>query len=789
MVNNEAPDEHPVDKKRQDELTQGDKVSDEEKLDAGWESAQTLRQSLKSGVRDDLHPHRLVALIKGWVLGSSLFSRRKNTSLVNRVVGLLLVWGIIVYLLGVAGLWWSSNKVIEDNFSQQAIDWVAKLDELGTPLYAANDEFLFQSIEEQAQRFPEISYLRYYEASKNAIIAQYTSDKLNKSTQGVRIQALSPAIFEKLRLNIDAEQPIFIHTADSSLSLVQVASPIVTRSIRSDNMMDFDLNESEYETYKIIGYLELGLDFSHYRDKLIKNILIGSLAVALLFLVVAVLGRLLIKRSLRPLINMRKPLEQLANGDIDVHVEGEGDEEIVAIANALNTTIKALKSRDEELRQLANYDALTGLLNKHNFNIQLKQEVQRSAEEKDSSALLFIDLDQFKHVNDNLGHAAGDRLLKQVAELLKNRIRAEDVISRFGGDEFTIISKSIKEADARLVAQSILKAMQQFVFVENGQAFNIYCSIGVVLMDGDNFTAEEIFSQADMSCFHAKSAGRNRYHMFDLSEQKELRKSADISWSKRISDAIQNDYFTLFYQPVVSLTGDTAEHYEVLLRMVMENDEIIHPNAFLPAAERLGVAIDIDYWVVRNSLRKLSELKADGRDVYLGINLSGRIFESPDLVEKIKRYISQYNVETDHIIFEITEQTAVRYIDKASETIQELVTLGCRFALDDFGVGFSSFNYLKRLPVDILKIDGDFIADMVKDPVDQAMVQSMIQIAKTLGKKTIAEYVQDAATLEMLKGFGADFVQGYYLGKPMRDLNRQKYEEVLKRVDTNILTF
>ncbi len=756
-----------------------DNKKNQQVLEDGWREAQHIRSDLKAGVREHSS-----SLKKIW-RKVPFFSRRKTTSLVNRVVGLLLIWSVVVYVLGVAGLWWSSNKVIEDNFSQQASDWVVKLDELGTPLYAANDEFLFQSIEEQVSRFPEISYLRYYEADKNTVIAEYLSEKI----QSQKIPELSSSIIERLRFNIDSDQPVFIHTANKDLSLVQVATPIVTRSIRADNMMDFDLNESGVENYKIIGYLELGLDFTHYRDRLIENIVMGSVAVALLFLVAAFFGRILIKRSLRPLTNMQKPLEQLAKGEIDVHVKGEGDEEIVAIATALNTTIKSLKNRDEELRKLANYDALTGLLNKHNFNIQLKQEVQRTMDEGDSSALLFIDLDQFKHVNDNLGHAAGDRLLKQVADLLKNRLRSEDVISRFGGDEFTIIAKSIDENDARMIAESILKAMQDFVFVESGQAFNIYCSIGVALINGDDFTSEEVFSQADMSCFHAKSAGRNRYHMFDLSEQEELRKSADISWSKRISDAIKNDYFTLFYQPIVSLNGDTSEHYEVLLRMVMENDEEIHPNAFLPAAERLGVAIDIDYWVVRNSLRKLSEFKADGRDVYLSINLSGRIFEADDLIEKIKRYISQYNVDTKHVIFEITEQTAVRHIEKAGETISKISALGCQFALDDFGVGFSSFNYLKRLPVDILKIDGEFIEDMVKDPVDQAMVKSMIEIAKTLNKKTTAEYVQDAATLEILKKFGADYVQGYYLGKPRRDATRKHFEEALSHINTNVVTF
>ncbi len=752
-------------------------------LDKAWNAIHGLRQSLKSGTRrDGDHSPGLSFLSR--LRRTSLFSRRKSRSLVSRILWIILIWSIIVYLLSVAGMWWSSSKVIEDNFSQQARDWVSKLDEMGTPLYAGGDAELFHAIEEHVRRFPEISYLRYYESGSNSVIAEYQSDKLVKE-----VPLLTPSLFEALRLSIDEMEPVFIETADEKLNLVQVAAPIVTRSIRMEDMLEFSLGNEDEETYKIIGFIELGLDFSHYHDKLIENIKAGSLFAAFMLAAVAFLGRILIKRSLTPLTRMRKPLEQLAKGRIDVRVEGEGDEEIVAIATALNTTIDALKSRDEELRQLANYDALTGLLNKHNFNLQLRNEIQRCIDAEDTSALLFIDLDQFKHVNDNLGHAAGDRLLKQVADLLKNRIRSEDVISRFGGDEFTIIARSIKEEDARIIAESILRAMQQFVFVENGQAFNIYCSIGVVLIENNDFTAEEIFSQADMSCFHAKSEGRNRYHMFDLSEQEELRKSADISWSKRISDAIQNDYFTLFYQPVVNLKGNSSEHYEVLLRMIMEDEEVIHPNAFLPAAERLGVAIDIDYWVIRNALRKVSELCADGRDIYLSVNLSGRVFDAPDLIEKVQRYIAQYNVDANRVIFEITEQTAVKHIEKAADTINQLVEIGCRFALDDFGVGFSSFNYLKRLPVDILKIDGDFVTDMSKDPVDQIMVQSMIQIANTLNKQTIAEYVQDAQTLEMLKRFGADYVQGYYLGKPSRDISRDSYAEVLDKIETNIVTF
>lgn len=765
-------------------IAKGINNSKEERvLEQGWKNVQILRSDLKSGVRDDIKKNQLKPGLIDRIRRTALFSRRKSSSLVNRIIWLLLVWSVIVYLLGVAGLWWSSNKVIEDNFSQQAKDWVAKLDELGTPLYATNEGFLFQSIEDHVRRFPEIAYLRYYDSSNNTIIASYQSSMMG----GKKVPELTPSIIEKLRLNIDSDQPVLIETAKQALSLVQVAAPIVTRSIRIENMMDLDLNNTHAETYKIIGYLELGLDFSRYQKKLIENIFIGSFAVAILLLVAAIVGRIIVKRSLRSLTNMRKPLEQLANGEIDVHVKAEGDEEIVAIATALNTTIKALKSRNEELRQLANYDALTGLLNKHNFNIQLKQEMQRIADEADTSALLFIDLDQFKHVNDSLGHAAGDRLLKQVADLLKSRIRDADVISRFGGDEFTIIARSIEQQDARMIAQSILKAMQKFIFIEDGQAFNIYCSIGVVFIEGRRFSAEEVFSQADMSCFHAKSEGRNRYHMFDLSEQEALRKNADISWSERITDAIENDYFTLFYQPVIGLAENATEYYEVLLRMVMEDGEVIHPNAFLPAALRLGMAADIDYWVVRNCLRKLAQCTADGRQVDLSINLSAHIFQATDLIEKIKRYISQYNVEPGQLIFEITEQAAVSHIDKAIIMIEGLKALGCRVALDEFGVGFSSFNHLKRLPVDILKIDGGFISDMVGDPVDQSMVQAIIKIAKTLNKITVAEYVQDAATLEILKRFGVDYVQGYYLSKPVKDISLEYFDNAMGHIDSNIL--
>jgi len=714
-----------------------------------------------------------------------IFSRRRSKSIVDKIVSLLLVWGLLIYLLAIAGIWWGSSKVIEDNFRNQAVDWIKKLDELGTPLYAGENQALFRSIEDHVSRFPELSYLRYYDNEKKEVIAEYRSEYILETN----INKLDALSFDKLQKRTDKDKPLFIHTADSDLSLIQAVSPIIVRSIQSDSMLDFDLESDQKEKFKIIGFIEIGLDFGLYRKQLIDNLLVGSLIIAISFILAAVLGRTLIKRALKPLINLRMPLDKLARGDIDVRVESEGDEEVVAIANALNTTITALKNRDKKLQKLANFDPLTGLLNKHNFHLQLKQEMEHITKQGDSSALMFIDLDQFKHVNDNLGHAAGDRLLSQVAELLKNRMRQDDVLSRFGGDEFTVIARSVNSSEAELIASSIVKSMQDFVFSGGDQSFNIFCSIGVVMIKPDQHTIDEIFSQADMACFQAKSKGRNRYHMFDAVEQEEVRIASDIGWSKRIKDALVNDYFSLYFQPIIGLIEDDVEHYEALLRLCYDNGEVLAPSAFLSAAERLGFAVEIDYWVIRHAFAQVQKFNKQGKRISLAINLSGRVFDEPDLVDKVQDALEKYEIDSQDIIFEITEQTAISKIDRAQRRINDLMKLGFRFALDDFGVGFSSFNYLKQLPVDYLKIDGSFVVDMANDPVDQAMVKSMIQIAGSLGKKTIAEHVEDKAALEMLKEFGADYAQGYFIGKPMPECHYEKYEEVLQHTASNVIKF
>lgn len=713
----------------------------------------------------------------------SVFSRRRSHSIVDRILGLLLVWGMLVYLLAMAGIWWGATSVIEENFSHQASDWIRKLDEMGVPLYVSDDRKLFKSIENHLAGFPEVSYLRYYESENNSVIAEYFSAKV----QIDEIPVLSLLQIETIRLSVETEEPVFIESASPGLSLVQAAAPIVVRSVKSEGFVDLDkiMMGEQSESYKIIGFIEVGLDFGVYRRQLVSSIIKGSFIIAGMFVVAAFIGRVIIKKSLRPLTNLRNPLARLAKGDINVHVESEGDDEIVAIANALNTTIAAIKGRDSELRQLANYDALTGLLNKSNFNILLKRELERIKEERDSSALLFIDLDQFKYINDKLGHAAGDRLLIQISDLLKSRMRREDIISRFGGDEFTVIASSVSEDDAKMIANSILKSMQDFVFVENAESFNIYCSIGVVMMYPDAFSEEEIFSQADMACFQAKSAGRNRYHMFDASRQAEIRKVTDISWSSRIRQAIDENKLTLYYQPIVSLKGDDEQYYEVLVRMMFDDGEVLLPSAFLSAARRLGMIMDIDCWVVRNTLKKISELKELGQKARFAINLSGKSFEDAEFIMRLKKYFNEYQVDPALIVFEITEQTAIANIDLVKRFINELVMMGCHFTLDNFGTSFSSFGGIQKMPVEYLKINGDFIANMADDEVNQAMVKSIIQIARIMDKKVIAEHVQNARTLELLKQFGADYAQGFYLGQPEPLLGKELFKKSVQLVLIN----
>jgi diguanylate cyclase (GGDEF)-like protein/PAS domain S-box-containing protein len=424
------------------------------------------------------------------------------------------------------------------------------------------------------------------------------------------------------------------------------------------------------------------------------------------------------------------------------------------------------KAYEQQLTYQAEHDSLTGLYNRHYFQEELERLVARVARSGASAALLYIDLDQFKYINDTLGHAAGDRLLLEATHLLREHVREGDLLARFGGDEFTLLFYNIDAEDAELTAQKIRKLFEDYAYYDSGNSFNVTCSIGVALIDNTSKNADETLAQADLACNLAKTRGRNRVYVYDPEDSDQLGMAEDMGWAARVREVLDNDRFQLAYQPIVDTTNGELYSYEVLLRMPYDDGQIILPGGFLPAAERFGLIHAIDRWMVAKAIRTLADERHKGHAVRFAINLSGRAFEDDSLLPLIRAAISESGLEPSSVTFEITETAAIANLNAATRFITSLREIGCRFALDDFGSGFCSFTYLKHLPVDTLKIDGSFVQGLANAPVDQAMVQSMNQVAHALGKKTIAESVENEQTLLLLREFGVDYAQGHFIGRP-----------------------
>ncbi len=696
---------------------------------------------------------------------SSLRSR-DGQSLVRHIQLVQLALGLLVYLLAVGGVWWISDRVSQDYFEKQASAWLDKLEELGTPLYISSGASASLGIERHIGEFPEIMFVRYYGARGHNILAEYNINPL--ATQ--KIPQLGEQQLETLSAMRGPGKQRLLERTTASRFLIRASAPVWTSAIQSDGLFGFTPDAESKERKALIGFVEVGLDFRQYRGQLIKNIALGSLVITfLLWLSLWTVGKIL-KRALLPLQELQKPLARLAAGDTDVKVHSRGHTEIIAISSALKTTINALKERDETLRRLADHDQLTGLLNRHRFAQELEREAIKIGWEKGHSALLFLDMDQFKLVNDTVGHAAGDRLLVQVASKLKASLRKGDTLCRFGGDEFAVLARGVDRESVIPIAESLIQILKDMHFVEKGQVFNICCSIGITIIDSDSFTADELIAQADMACYEAKSRGRNCFSLFAGGNGDTEQMMAYIGFSQRLKDAISNDNFILYYQPIINVGNGETELFEVLLRMWEDGDAIKLPDRFLPVAERFGLMLDIDRWVIRNAAKALAKFRDGGVDVKFCVNLSAHAFEDSHFVTYVADNLKANSLPADCFVFEITEQTAIRYLDDANERMRELIHMGCRFALDDFGAGFSSLSYIKRLPVDYIKIEGSFIENLSKDPIDQAMVKSIIEIARTTGKQTIAEYVQDEKSLHMLRKFGVDYVQGFYVGRPAQTL-------------------
>jgi diguanylate cyclase (GGDEF)-like protein len=690
--------------------------------------------------------------------------RLVERSLVSRLMYLLMVGSVAVYLIVNVGLWWTASDLIDDNLEKQAVRWLTELDELGTPLYASYGGRYVSNIDKRIKNFPEIAFIRYYDASGKKVLGEFGS------TQGKTVPPLEPGQIVALNGMSRMERAYLIDRSLLTNSFLRFIAPIRVRSIRSDGLLNFSLENEKPENVKIIGYLDLSIDSAYYKEQLIRSMASGSLIIAVLLLLGMLLGSWIIRKALAPLTALKIPLARLAQGDTDVTVERPKDAEVAAISDALNTTIKAIKERDAALRKMAERDPLTDLVNRAIFRRELESEIEHASHDAVSSAVFFIDLDQFKYINDTLGHPAGDKLLVRVAELLKSRVRDTDVVSRFGGDEFTVLARNVSREGAAELARAFNQIMRDMRLVEGDKVLSVNCSIGIAMIEPGRHTTEEVMAHADMACFEAKSHGRNRMHMYQDEDDSKKEMATDIGWFQHIKQVIEMNRFRLMYQPIVDVMYPEKESYEVLLRMPGPNNEIVLPSIFLPVAERFGLMTDIDRWVIVHALKALADFRASGRDVIFSINLSGLSLEDAAMLQLIKDQLELNGVPPRSVIFEITEQSAMRSMEKARILIKGLAEIGCRVALDDFGIGFSSYSYLQQLPVDFVKIDGSFVRNMTHNSMDESMVHSIIQIARSLGKLTVAESVQDEKTSDMLKASGVDHMQGNYVGAPSEKL-------------------
>lgn len=432
----------------------------------------------------------------------------------------------------------------------------------------------------------------------------------------------------------------------------------------------------------------------------------------------------------------------------------------------LGVDISERKAAEEQILKMAMFDCLTGLRNRRKFQQAFHDALSLAQRYGHQVALFYLDLDQFKAVNDICGHESGDKLLVQVAKALQDALRSTDTLSRIGGDEFTLIMPYAQGDGISRMARRINETLKAIHFVGADKKFKISASIGVAIFPQHGFTVNELLVNADLAMYRAKALGGARYHMFSPDGDYQLKLNDMLYWREIIEDAIANDKFVMRYQPILHIKTHTISHFECLIRLQQDDGQLLAPGEFIGKAEDLGLISQIDRLVLTKAVAKLAELKQQGKDFKLAVNLSGSSFNDTTIFEDISQLVCVPEVDPEKLIFEITETAAVSNFPAAEKLIGQIKALGCSLALDDFGVGFSSFYYLRNLSVDYVKIDGSFIRQIDNSRDDRVFVKALSEVAQALGKKTVAEFVENEAILTTLKEFGIDYAQGYHIGKP-----------------------
>jgi diguanylate cyclase (GGDEF)-like protein/PAS domain S-box-containing protein len=426
--------------------------------------------------------------------------------------------------------------------------------------------------------------------------------------------------------------------------------------------------------------------------------------------------------------------------------------------------IRDRKREEARLRQMAEQDSLTGLVNRISFEHALTRHVEYAARYGSGGSVIALGIDTFKYVNESLGVAAGDQLLKDLADLIRGRMRKTDVLARVGGDVFGLLVHGADKTKALALAEELLGILRRHAFVVEGEGMRITLSAGVTSLEERSVIGAELLAEAEAAMHTAKEEGSDRVVGWDPQGRGEADERR--AWSERVRNATQRGLFVLVSQPIVELKSAEATQHELLLRMRKEGGGLIQPGEFLATAERFGLITGIDRWVTQQAMRLIAAHNSEGHELTLEVNLSGKTMSDTRFPDEVKRELTATGIDPSNLIFEVTETAAVADIEQARAFAQSLAKVGCRFALDDFGAGYASFYYLKHLPISILKIDGEFVRELPRSPVDQRIISALVEVCRSLGIKTVAEFVSDEKILDIVRDLGVDYAQGYHFGKP-----------------------
>ena len=577
---------------------------------------------------------------------------------------------------------------------------------------------------------------------------------------------LETLVMDSVRLDSDLHQ----------ISIIDEFSQVLFSWKHPDNQMESEIYtyqidiEFEAETFgKIVASWnptrlleEISTELVQERKRMITALLaLTGLSLLLLHALVVA-----------PINKMRYRVEGLSDGVNFEPLEINSSRELSMLAKAVNELDKSMtESRNLSLKleYQAKHDVLTGLINRYAFETHLRDHLENRKPGQTESTLLYIDLDQFKLVNDTCGHAAGDELLIQLATIFKKQLNGKHLLARLSGDEFALLLVDYPLKQGFEVAEKIRNAAQVYRFSWEGRTFAVETSIGVVAINRQHDNFERLLSAADEACYSAKNEGRNRVHCYLEDDQEQLERRDQGDWIPRILDAIENARLILYGQPIEPTDSEQGHggHIEILVRLLDDNNDVIPPGAFLPAAERYGLMPQIDRYVVSNAIEWLSNQAVVSMEIpCIAINISGQSVCDPDFRQFVYDSLTENEQLCNYLSFEITETTAVANLKGAVEFMREVKRFGCTFALDDFGSGMSSFTYLKNLPVDYVKIDGSFVEHIITDPTSLAMVRAISDIARVMGIQSIAEYVENEQIRDRLLEIGIDYVQGFGVAKP-----------------------